>query len=49
MHDKAVDIHPSVIEFTPECFKIQEMCDKVVENFLPRLEFVPDWFVTKND
>ena len=22
------------------------MCNKTVDNFLPALEFVPDWFVT---
>ena len=27
-------------------YKTQEMCDKAVDNFLPTLEFVPDWIVT---
>ena len=26
-------------------YKTQEMCDKAVDNFLPTLEFVPDWIV----
>ena len=25
---------------------MQEMCNKVVGDFLPTLKFVPDWFVT---
>ena len=28
--------------------KTQEMCNKVVDYFLPPIKFVPDWFVTSN-
>ena len=27
-------------------YKTQEMCNKVVGDFLPTLKFIPDWFVT---
>ena len=29
-------------ESIPNWFKIQEMCDKVVDNYVRPLEFVPD-------
>ena len=43
--------------FSEDCFmlkyclhrhKTQELCNKTVDNVLPTLKFVPDWFVTKN-
>ena len=34
MCDKAVNIHPSAIQFVSECFKTQEMCDEDVDNCL---------------
>ena len=30
MCDKAVNTHLSAIQFIPECYKTQEMCDKAV-------------------
>ena len=30
MCDKAVDTHPSTIQFVPECYKPQEECDKAI-------------------
>ena len=30
MCDKAVNTYPSTINFAPECFMTQEMCDKAV-------------------
>ena len=30
MGDKAVDTHPSTIQFVPEWYRTQEMCDKTV-------------------
>ena len=87
MCDKAVNAHPSTIQFVPECYKTQEMCDKAVnrcflylilfligkilrkcvrrvvsevpfliihcpnrhdeaiDDSLPTLKFIPDWFV----
>ena len=43
---KAVDIHPFAIQFIPECFKIQEMCDKPVDTSLFLFNSVPDWYKT---
>ena len=31
MCDKAVDIHPSEMQFVPDCFKIQKMYDKAAD------------------
>ena len=30
---------------SPYRYKTQEICDKAVDNFLPTLKFVPDWFL----
>ena len=30
MCDKAVNTHPTTIQFVPKCCKTQEMCDKAV-------------------
>ena len=30
MCDKAVNTHPSTMQFVPECYKTQEMCYKAV-------------------
>ena len=46
MCDKAFDTCPFVFDSVPHCYKTQEMCDKAVDAFLPKLKFVPDWFVT---
>ena len=35
-----------VFYFFPDQYKNQEVCDKAVDDFLPALTFVPDWFVT---
>ena len=32
MCDKAVNTHPSTIQFVPECYKTQEMFDKAVNS-----------------
>ena len=54
MCDKAVDIHPSVLQFVPEYFKTKVVCNKafpkdlakICLNFLTSLKFVSDQFVT---
>ena len=33
MCNKAVNNYPHALEFGPECYKTQEMCDKAVNNF----------------
>ena len=30
----------------PDQYKTQEMCNKIVDDFLAALKFVSDWFVT---
>ena len=35
-----------MLEYCHDRYKTQEMCNKAVDNFLPALKFVPDWFVT---
>ena len=43
---KDVDIEPRFLPFVPDRFKIREMCEKAVKNYLWLLKYVPDWFVT---
>ena len=31
MCDKAVDTYPSAIQFVPECYNTQKICDKAVD------------------
>ena len=35
-----------MLKYCLDRYKTQEMCDKAVDEFLPALKFVPDWFVT---
>ena len=46
MYDKVVSKDSLVLQYCHDRYKIQELCDKAVDDFLPALEFVPDWFVT---
>ena len=34
-----------MIKYCLDRYKAQEMCDKAVDDFLPALKFVPNWFV----
>ena len=45
MGDKVVNIHSSTIQFVPECYKTQKMCDK---SFLP-VFFVYFWWSFFNE
>ena len=47
MCKKVVEAVPSWLEPVPDNFKTQGMCNKVVQKRLCLLEYVPDWFVTK--
>ena len=38
---------PDAFHRIPDHFKTQEMCDKAVKNDSSSLEYVSDWFVTK--
>ena len=46
MCDKIVSEDPFKLKYCHNRYKSQEMCDKVVDDSLPVLKFVPDWFVT---
>ena len=46
MCDKVVSEDPFMLKYSLDRYKIQEMCDKAVNAFLPTLRFVPDRFVT---
>ena len=36
-----------MLKYCLDRYKIEEMCDKAVDNFLLRFRFFPNWFVTK--
>ena len=46
MCNKAVSENPFMLKYCHDKYKTQEICDKVADDFLPALKFVPDWFVT---
>ena len=41
--DKAILENGGPLESVPNWYKTKEMCDKVVDNYLHALEFVPDY------
>ena len=45
MFDKFVSEDPFKLKYCHDRYKIQEMCSKSVDDFLPALKLVPDWFV----
>ena len=46
MCDKDFSEDLFVLQYCHGRCKTQEMCDKAIDDFLPALKFVPDWFVT---
>ena len=48
MCDKAVDTHPSTIQFVPECYKIPKMCYKAVHRFFV-FDSIPDQYETQKN
>ena len=46
MYDKVVSNDPFTLKYCLGRYKNQEMCDEAVDDFLPTLRFVSDWFVT---
>ena len=46
MRERVVKDEPETLEFVPDHFKAQEMCDKEVEEDPCVLGFVSDWFAT---
>ena len=49
MFERAVLLSPSFLQPNPDHFKLQEICDKVVRYDPFSLQFVPDWFVTREE
>ena len=47
MNSKAVDDNPDALEFFPDQYKTQEVCDKAVDDYSIALEFVPDRYKSK--
>ena len=45
--DKAVNTHPSTIQFVPECYKIQEMCDESAFFFFFVFDSISDQYKTQ--
>ena len=46
MCNKIIPKNPFVLKNCPDKYITQNMCDAAVDNFLPTLNFVCDWFVT---
>ena len=46
INDKIVSEDPFQLKYCHDSYKTQELCNKVVDNFLPALKFVPGWFAT---
>ena len=44
MCDKVFSKKPKMLK-SPYRYKTREICNKAVDNFLPTLKFVPDWFL----
>ena len=47
MRNKTVDNYPFVLEFVPECYKTQIMCDKAVDSYPSTIKFVPEYHKTQ--
>ena len=47
MYSKAVDNYPYALDFVPECYKTQEMCDKAVTTYPSTIKFVPECFMAQ--
>ena len=46
MCEKAFSEDFFMLKYCLDRYKTQEMCDKALNNFLPTLNFIPDWFAT---
>ena len=48
MYNNLIDYYPHVLEFVPEFFLTQKMCDKVVDAYPSTIKFVPECFMTQD-
>ena len=46
MFDKAILGNGGALESVPGCYKIQQICDKAVDNYPHALNFLPDCYMT---
>ena len=44
--DIVVSSYPFLIVYCPDKYKVQRMCDEVVDDCLATLKFIANWFVT---
>ena len=42
MYNKAVENYPHALEFFPECYETQKMCDKVVNRYFFVFDSIAD-------
>ena len=47
MYNKAIGNCPHALEFVPECYKTQKMCDKAVDAYPSTIKFVPGCLITQ--
>ena len=47
MFNKAIDNYPHALEFVPECYKTQQVCDKALNTYPFTIKFVPECFMTQ--
>ena len=41
---KAIENFPHALEFVPECYKTQKMCDKAVDTYRSTIKFVSECY-----
>ena len=44
---RVVDNYLHALEFVPECYKTEKMCDKAVDAYLSTTDFAPECFMTQ--
>ena len=44
--DKAVSTYPSTVQFVPNCYKTQEMCDEAFKKYFIEFIDIPYWYKT---
>ena len=47
MCDKAVNTYLSAIQYVPDGFETQKMCDEAINNFAFVFDSVFDWYLTQ--
>ena len=47
MRKIAVNNYPHALEFVPECYKTQKMCDKAVDTHPLAIKYVPECYKTQ--